>query len=560
MFSNTMSNVAARHDADLVAASLRGDRDAFGEVVSRYQSLVCSLAYSALGSVAQSEDIAQETFIAAWGQLRQLREPAKLKAWLCGIARNRINRALGRQGREPSHAAESLDSVDEAPTPDPMPSDNAVTQDEEAILWHSLQTIPEQYREPLVLYYREGESVERVAEALDLSEEAVRQRLSRGRKLLQDQVTLLVEGTLRRTAPNQAFTTSVLSALPLVTATASAGSLGAGMLKGGTLAKAAGAASTASTIVAPILGLYSGWLARRVQMDNAESPRERAFVARMFRHIWILAGGFCLAVLGCTWWLVRAPRPHPTLPAIALVTAGVAYVIALLGWMIWSQRTLARIQSEEQGKQQSVGTVAPRKRWLFRSYEYRSRATLLGLPLVHVRMECMRAGKTAPARGWIAIGNYAQGVIAVGGGTVGLVSIGGMAVGPIAIGGIGIGGAVVAGMAIGGAALGGMALGYIALGGTCIGWLAARGGLSIAHDYAQGRIAMAPHANDSIATAFFANHDVFAWADWITGHAIHLVWIPVLIIGWQILSVRRAGRRATAGDFADPGIETTSKD
>jgi Sigma-70 region 2 len=60
-------------DDELVAQSLDGNRDAFGRIVSRYQSLIYSLAYSATGSLGQSEDLAQETFIMAWKHLRQLR-------------------------------------------------------------------------------------------------------------------------------------------------------------------------------------------------------------------------------------------------------------------------------------------------------------------------------------------------------------------------------------------------------------------------------------------------------------------------------------------------------
>jgi len=48
---------------------------------------VCSLAYCATGSLTESEDLAQETFLAAWRQLAELREPSKLRPWLCGIAR-----------------------------------------------------------------------------------------------------------------------------------------------------------------------------------------------------------------------------------------------------------------------------------------------------------------------------------------------------------------------------------------------------------------------------------------------------------------------------------------
>src|ERR1035437_899436 len=100
-------------DADLVAQSLAGNRDAFGQIVARHQSLLCSLAYSVTGSLSQSEDLAQETFVTAWKQLAGLREPEKLRGGLCRIPRTLPYDALRKQGREPSHRAESLEEISE---------------------------------------------------------------------------------------------------------------------------------------------------------------------------------------------------------------------------------------------------------------------------------------------------------------------------------------------------------------------------------------------------------------------------------------------------------------
>src|SRR6185503_4535032 len=94
------------------------------------------------------------------------------------------------------------------------PSEQTVSREEEAILWRAMEKIPETYREPLVLYYREHRSVANVAKALELSEDAVKQRLSRGRALLHEHVLALVEGTLERSNPGQAFTLGVMTALP----------------------------------------------------------------------------------------------------------------------------------------------------------------------------------------------------------------------------------------------------------------------------------------------------------------------------------------------------------
>ena len=186
MKSQSLPRVLRGDDTDLVASSLAGNQEAFGRIVARYQSLICSLAYSATGSLSASEDLAQKIFVTAWKQLSSLREPAKLRSWLCRIARNLICDALRDQHREPSHAAETLDAAVDSPALEPPPSEQAMNKEEEAILWRSVERIPQSYRELLVLFYREHQSIEKVAQALELTEDAVKQRLSRGRKLLHE--------------------------------------------------------------------------------------------------------------------------------------------------------------------------------------------------------------------------------------------------------------------------------------------------------------------------------------------------------------------------------------
>jgi len=241
MMTTKLMPVAPNNDAELVVGTLAGNRDAFSHIVSRYQSLICSLTYSATGNLGQSEDLAQETFISAWKHLGQLRERDKLRAWLCGIARNRINNFLRREGREPLHRAGELDEISETRSPEPLPVEYTISNEEQAILWRSLERIPEIYREPLVLFYREHQSIEAVAQSLELTEDTVKQRLSRGRKLLHEQVLAFVEGALERTNPGKVFTLGVLAALPALTISAKAATLGATAAKGSATAKAAGA-------------------------------------------------------------------------------------------------------------------------------------------------------------------------------------------------------------------------------------------------------------------------------------------------------------------------------
>ena len=94
------------------------------------------------------------------------------------------------------------------------PAERAVTREEQEIVWRCLETIPGTYREPLVLFYREDQSIEAVAQVLEISNEAVRQRLSRGRNLVEARLARLLERALVRSKPTESFTLSVVAALP----------------------------------------------------------------------------------------------------------------------------------------------------------------------------------------------------------------------------------------------------------------------------------------------------------------------------------------------------------
>ena len=194
-------------DASLLAASQRGEMEAFGQLIARYQNLVCAVAFSRTGDRSLSEDVGQETFLTAFQGLDGLREPDKLRSWLCGIARNLSSVALRKNRRETSTPTATLEtSADKAPTV----LESAIAKETEQTVWLALEKLPETYREPLVLFYRENQSVKEVASSLGLSVDATKQRLSRGRQALKGGVSDLVEQTLAASRPNKAFTAAVL--------------------------------------------------------------------------------------------------------------------------------------------------------------------------------------------------------------------------------------------------------------------------------------------------------------------------------------------------------------
>jgi RNA polymerase sigma factor (sigma-70 family) len=198
-------------DSDLVTAAIRGERAAFAALVERYHPMVCAVSYAATGDRALSEDVAQDAFIAAWSSLSDLRDASRLRPWLCGIARNLGHKALRAAGREtPIEPAET----DELGGDDASPLDAMLDAETETLVWRALSQLPERNREAMVLYYREGETASEVAAALGITEDAVMQRLSRGRRQLRKRVSAIVERSLREARPSAGFVAAVVAALP----------------------------------------------------------------------------------------------------------------------------------------------------------------------------------------------------------------------------------------------------------------------------------------------------------------------------------------------------------
>lgn len=123
-------------------------------------------------------------------------------------------------------------------------------------------------------------------------------------------------------------------------------------------------------------------------------------------------------------------------------------------------------------------------------YEFKSRRTLLGLPLVHINL----GPGLRCARGVLAVGNLALGGVALGGVAAGAFSIGGLSLGLLlALGGAALGGVAVGGLACGILALGGISWGWLSLGGIAKGVYAV-GGIACGSRIAIGQIASAPLA------------------------------------------------------------------
>ncbi len=542
-------------DATLWQQACRDDRRAFEELVRRHQSLVSAVAYNGCGDFVQSEDIAQETFWAAWRERGALLNPERLRAWLCGIARNLARNSNRRNSRAAAQLEPSADPATNAPGP----ADEAVSREEESLVWQALAEIPENYREPLILYYREHQSVAEVAGALELSSDAVKQRLSRGREMLKEQVAAVVEATLKRSRPRTGFTVAVMAGLGAMSAGTKVAVASTTSVVAGAAAKAAPAAlpavgaGIAGGLTGSAIGLAGGWFGTWLPAQFAPTNRERQYQLRVGRRLLGVSVLMTVLLMG----LMLSRVIPPTTPWIMGVVVG---WIAVLNFYLFIEialliRGVHRIRAET--PPESDPNDSPVKAWVERramaadgaprwvGRVYQSRFRLLGLPLVDINVsDPAYPGLQPPprthARGWIAIGDRADGILlaiggvargglAFGGVATGVVAFGGVAVGIVAFGGLAIGGIALGGLGMGGIAMGGLAIGWqatgggaiawdVACGGGAVAWHAAYGGGAIAHDFAVGGGVSALHANDDAARAVLENHWIVRGMKWQIAH------------------------------------------
>lgn len=181
-------NPTATTDAELVEAARAGDRDAFGDLVGRYQDRLFNTLLRIAGSREDAADAAQDAFVQAYLKLDSFRGDAQFFTWLYRIA---MNVALSRRRRTRPMA--SIDAAKEGAGEEPMDGSAApgerMMADERAEQVHSaLAELGDQHRKILVLREMEGCSYEAIAEILELPVGTVRSRLFRARLQLRDRL------------------------------------------------------------------------------------------------------------------------------------------------------------------------------------------------------------------------------------------------------------------------------------------------------------------------------------------------------------------------------------
>ncbi|MDN3019854.1 RNA polymerase sigma factor SigW [Neobacillus drentensis] len=172
---------------------IKGDQDAFGEIVEIYKNSVYQLCFRMLGNKHEAEDVAQEAFIRAYVNIKSFNQDLKFSTWLFRIATNLCIDRMRK--KKPDYyldaevaGTEGLTMYSQIPSNTPLPEKELESLELQETVQKEILKLPEKYRSAIVLKYVEELSLNEISEILDLPLGTVKTRIHRGREALRQQL------------------------------------------------------------------------------------------------------------------------------------------------------------------------------------------------------------------------------------------------------------------------------------------------------------------------------------------------------------------------------------
>lgn len=168
---------------------LKGDQNAFGEIVEIYKDKVYQLCYRMLGNRHEAEDVAQEAFLRAYLNIRRYDENRKFSTWLYRITTNLCIDRI-RKKKPDYHldadieGSENLTLYSQIASSSHLPEQEVEHMELQESIQQAILKLPEKYRAVIILKYMEELSIEEIAGILDMPVGTVKTRLHRGREAL----------------------------------------------------------------------------------------------------------------------------------------------------------------------------------------------------------------------------------------------------------------------------------------------------------------------------------------------------------------------------------------
>ena len=170
-------------DEELARWVQRGDADAFGVLMERYEAKLVRYARRFLFGQSDAQDLVQDAFLKAYMNIRSFDAGRKFSSWLYRIAHNEFISALRKRTRQPIFSFDP-DTIFPHPLSRETADREANVAELRALMDKGLGDLQPKYREPLILYYFEEKDYREIADILQIPVATVGVRLNRGRTML----------------------------------------------------------------------------------------------------------------------------------------------------------------------------------------------------------------------------------------------------------------------------------------------------------------------------------------------------------------------------------------
>ncbi len=181
----------AADETEIIGAVLQGEKERYGELVSKYQLAAWKLAYSFVGDWEEAKDLSQNGFVKAYRHLRSFRGGARFSTWLYRIIANECKDFLRRRGRQPellilSGCAGDDEGEPALDLPDPGAGPRQAAQDRELAckLDRAIGRLPMNQRAAFSLHHLNGLPLEEVSRVMGCREGTVKSHLFRAAQSL----------------------------------------------------------------------------------------------------------------------------------------------------------------------------------------------------------------------------------------------------------------------------------------------------------------------------------------------------------------------------------------
>ena len=204
----------AESDQHLVRRTLSGDKQAFGDLVERYERLVHGLILETVRRPDETQDLVQEVFSKAYEQLSSLREPSCFAGWVARLASNTAIQWLRHRQVQVRSETERERLLPLANQP---PDEVCEERETARYLWEAVDHLAPEQRRAVVLYYLEGCTHREIGRFLGVSATAVRYRLlCARRRLIQELGEIIGQDALQRPKVRRSAREKILVGLPVV--------------------------------------------------------------------------------------------------------------------------------------------------------------------------------------------------------------------------------------------------------------------------------------------------------------------------------------------------------